>query len=503
MKNLIKGLGSIALLLAAVGASSAHAADTLRIGLASDPDMLDPDTARTYYGRFVFEAMCDRLVDVDQNLKIVPQLATDWSWSDHNTTLTLHLRHDVTFHDGEKFDASSVVYNLKRSMTMVGSLRKSELQAVAAVKQTGPYTVVFKLKTPDASLLSKLADRAGTMLAPQATEKGHVASHPVCSGPYQFVSRVAQDKIVLKRFENYWNKPAYHFDQVVFLPIPDASVRLSNLRAGDLDVITAVAASDIKTVNADASVFIAKNIGLGYQALNFNINNHNPTSPLAKSALVRRAFAAAIDRHAINQVVFEGQYTPANQPFSPVSPFHVDIPVAGRDIAKAKQWLSEAGVTSPIDVNLMVENTPVAKQVGQIIQAMVAEAGFNVHLQMTEFATLLNRQQNGQFEVSLSGWSGRPDPDGDIYGFVASSGNLNDGKYTNASVDKWLVQARQHSDMATRKALYQHVVEQMQADMPIQYLYFEPRIFGLNKKVQHFTVYPDGLIRLAGVSFAH
>lgn len=502
MSKLVKGIGTGALLVAALYGSAAQAADTLRIGLASDPDMLDPDTARTYYGRFVFEAMCDRLVELDENLKVNPQLATDWHFSDDNKTLTMDLRKDVTFHDGEKFDADSVVYNLNRSINMVGSLRKSELQAVQSVTKTGPYRVQIKLKTPDASLLSKLADRTGTMLAPKATEKGNVAAHPVCSGAYEFESRVAQDKIVLKRFDHYWNKQAYHFDKVEFLPIPDASVRLSNLRSGDLDVIAAVAATDIDKVKADSSLKMAKGDGLGYQALNFNINNNHPTGPIAESADVRKAFVATIDRNVINQVVFAGHYTPANQAFSPASPYHVDIPVAGRDVAKAKALLAKAGVKTPLDVTVMVQNSPEAKQVGQIIQAMAAEAGFNVHLEMTEFATLLNRQQSGQFEISLSGWSGRADPDGDIYGFAATTGTLNDGRYSNADVDKWLVAARQSNDPSERKALYKKVVEQMHQDMPIQYLYFEPRLFGLNKKVSNFTVYPDGLVRLAGVSFA-
>ncbi|WP_338559676.1 ABC transporter substrate-binding protein [Erwinia sp. E_sp_B04_7] len=498
--TLLTALGGLMLM----GSLQAHAESTLRIGLGADPDMLDPHLARTYYGRFVFAAMCDRLVDVDQNLQVVPGLATDWKWSEDGKTLTMNLRQGVTFQDGEKFDAEAVKFNIERALTLPGSLRKSEISSIESVEVASPYQVVFHLKNADAALLSQLTDRAGAMLAPKAAAKPDFATHPVCSGPYQFESRVQQDRIVLKRFDNYWNKAAYHFDKVVFLPIPDASVRLANLRSGDLDLTEGIAASDVKTVEADSKLSLAKVTGLGYQGITFNIANGkaDPNNPFVKDARVREAFSLAIDRDALNQVAFEGLYSPANQALSPVSPYHVKLPVAPRDVEKAKALLAAAGVKPPVNVTLLVTNNPTSQQVGQVIQAMVSEAGFNVNLQMSEFASLLDRQQRGDYQLSLSGWSGRPDPDGSIFSFINSKGTLNDGRYSNPQVDSWLTEARQTNDKAARQALYDKVVKQLQTDMPIAYLYFEPRIFGLNKKLEGFKPFPDGLVRLAGVKMA-
>ncbi|WP_220423079.1 ABC transporter substrate-binding protein [Enterobacter kobei] len=501
MRNsLLTVLGSVMLLGAAL---PAHSESVLRIGLGADPDMLDPHLARTYYGRFVFASLCDRLVDVDEHLKVVPGLAKSWAWSDDGKTLTMDLREGVTFHDGEKFDAAAAKYNLDRALTLKGSLRKSEISSVESVEVTGPMQIALHLKTPDAALLMQLTDRAGAMMAPDAAKKPDFAAHSVCSGPYKFDSRVSQDRIVLTRFDNYWNKDAYHFDKIIYLPIPDASVRLANLRAGDLDLTEGIAASDVKTVEADSKLALAKVTGLGYQGITFNINNGKvPANDPFRDARVREAFSQAIDRDALNQVVFEGLYTPANQAFSTVSPYHVNLPVPPRDVDKAKALLKAAGVTTPLTVNLLVPNNPTSQQVGQVLQAMVAEAGFTLNLQMTEFATLLDRQQSGDYQLSFSGWSGRPDPDGSIYGFVHSKGTLNDGRYSNAQVDEWLTQARQSTDQAARQPLYDKVVKQLQTDMPIAYLYFEPRIFGLNKRVQGFKPYPDGIVRLAGLTLA-
>jgi peptide/nickel transport system substrate-binding protein len=106
---------------------------TLRVGLAEDPDVLDPTLARTFVGRVVFAALCDKLVDIDDQLNIVPQLATSWQWSPDNKALTMKLRQGVTFHDGEKFDAAAVKFNIERHKTMAGSNRRGELAPVTSV----------------------------------------------------------------------------------------------------------------------------------------------------------------------------------------------------------------------------------------------------------------------------------------------------------------------------------------------------------------------------------
>ena len=91
---------------------TAPALPNLRIGLAEDPDVLDPSLARTFVGRVVFAALCDKLIDIDEKLSLVPQLATSWEWSADSKALTMKLRPGVTFHDGEKFDAAAVKFNI-------------------------------------------------------------------------------------------------------------------------------------------------------------------------------------------------------------------------------------------------------------------------------------------------------------------------------------------------------------------------------------------------------
>lgn len=488
------------MLLLALSAPSL-AETTLRIGLQDDPDVLDPHRSRTYTGRIVYAGLCDKLAEITPALAIEPRLATSWTWSDDEKTLTMKLREGVTFHDGAPFDAAAVKANLDRARTLPDSLRKSELATVASVDVVDPQTVAINLTAPDATLLSQLTDRAGMMLSPAAfaTEGSY---SPICSGPYKFEQRVPQDRIVLSRFEAYWDKDAYHFDKVVYLPIPDTSVRLANLRSGDLDLIERTAPSDVKSVEADNRLKLYNTPGLGFAQIYINTGHgEKAKGPLGQDKRVRQALELSLDRNAINQVVFEGLYAPTNQPFSQSSPYHdKDLAMVERDPAKAQALLADAGVKTPLAVQMTVPNNPIAQQVGQIIQAMAAEGGFQISLQSTEMATLLSEQQAGNYQISMYSWSGRPDPDGNIHQFVTCKGTQNDGRYCNPQVDQLLEKARTTNAQSQRQALYKQAMTIISDELPLIYLFFDPRIITTSARVEGFVPHPDGLIRLSGLT---
>ncbi|WGF90486.1 ABC transporter substrate-binding protein [Marinivivus vitaminiproducens] len=498
---------ALSLGLAAAGVACLHAgaaqAQTLRIGLQDDADILDPHKSRTYVGRIVYTALCDKLVDVTPELTFVPQLATEWTTSEDGRTLTFTLRDGVTFHDGTPFDAEAVKANLDRARGLPDSMRKSELASVESVEVIDPRTVALKLKQPDAPLLAQLSDRAGMMLSPAAMESPDFGSSPVCSGPFRFKERVQQDRIVLERYDGYWNKDAYHFDEIVYRPIPDTTVRLANLRSGDLDLIERTAPTDVPGIESDASLKIERVTGLGFQPIEINTGHgERAETPWGQDKRLRQALELSIDREAINQVVFAGLYTVGNQPFPPNSPYYnADLPIKPRDVEKAKALLAEAGQPNPT-IELKVTNSTNNQQVGQIIQAMAAEAGITVNLRVSEFAALLQEDEAGDFQASQIGWSGRPDPDGNIHQFVTCEGNLNDGRYCNPQVDDLLNQAREVSEPAERKALYDQVMTILADELPYIYMYFEPRIFTMTTRLEGFEAHPDGMIRLADVTLA-
>lgn len=499
MNRLTKQTGL--LLAGTLMASTAFSAE-LRIGLQDDADVLDPAQSRTFVGRIVYTSLCDKLVDVDNTLSIIPQLATKWEWGDNGNTLTMDLRQGVVFHDGTPFNAEAAVYNIDRYMTMPESRRKSELASIDKVEATGAYQIKFTLKSPDASLLAQLSDRAGMMISPTAGKQlgANFASNPVCSGAFKFVQRIQQDRIVLEKFADYWNADNIFIDKVTFLPIPDTTVRLANLQSGELDMIERLSASDTEAVQKDPNLVYGKVVGPGYMALYVNIGNGpQANNPFGKDKRLRQAFSLSIDREAINQVVFEGTALAGNQPWPSSSPwYNKDIPVPARDIAKAKALMKEAGYEK-YDIELQHANNTTQTQMMQVIQSMAAEAGFNVRLKATEFATLLSEQTAGNYVLSRSDWSGRPDPDGNIHQFVTCKGGINDTKYCNPEVDKLLNEARESTDNAVRKAKYDAATKILDDDLPLIYLGHQAYLYAYSKKIAGFEPSTDGMIRLTGV----
>src|SRR6195256_4076076 len=166
-----------------------QAQTSLRIGLAEDPDILDPSMARTYVGRIVFAAFCDKLFDIDEKLNIVPQLALSHETSADGKEMTIKLRPSVKFHDGEPLDAEAAKFSIERHMTLPTSFRKSELASVDHVEVVDPLTIKLVLKTPYSPLIAQLTDRSGMMVSPKAAREAgdKFGQHPVCAGPYKFV----------------------------------------------------------------------------------------------------------------------------------------------------------------------------------------------------------------------------------------------------------------------------------------------------------------------------
>jgi peptide/nickel transport system substrate-binding protein len=198
-------------------------------------------------------------------------------------------------------------------------------------------TIRLVLKTPFAPLIAQLTDRAGMMVSPKAAQAAgdKFGTKPVCAGPYRVVERVAQDRIVVERFGDYWDKGKVNIDRIVYQPIQDSTVRLANLKSGGLDLIERVLATDIAEVKKDSKLTLAMGTELGYQGITINVaNGEKANNPLAKNPKVREAFELALDRDAINQVVFNGINRPNNQWVSPTNPYYMaKFPTPKRDIA--------------------------------------------------------------------------------------------------------------------------------------------------------------------------
>ncbi|HEV8457092.1 MAG TPA: ABC transporter substrate-binding protein [Methylomirabilota bacterium] len=497
-------------------AGAAHAQKkALVVALNQDPDILDPTLSRTYVGRIIFSQMCEKLYEIDENLRIFPQLAADMpAVSDGGKTITIKLRSGVKFNDGTPMTAESVRFSLDRHLNMKGSNRHSELESVNTIEVVDPLTVRLKLKAPFSPLVAILADRAGMPVSPAAANKlgEKFGTAPVCVGPWTFVERVPQDRIVLEKSTHYFDPSRAKFDRLIFRIIPDDNVRLANLRSGDIDVAHRVAPPDAVSLRKEGRFEVSSVTGIGYDGITINIRNKTGKppqpagdlgTPLANDPRVREALDLSIDREALNQVAWDGQYTPGCTPISPVSPFYdKSRKCPTRDVAKAKKLLAEAGLAGGYSFEMTIVNDPQQRRVGEIIQGMAKEAGFNISLRPSEFASSLKDDDAGKLQAFLIGWSGRVDPDANIHQFQTCGSSLNTTQVCDEAIDALLNKAREVSDLGQRAALYRQAIDKFAfARRNIIYIYHANYIVAYPKNLKGYKGVPDGLIRIKGTSW--
>lgn len=505
----------LGVLVISLGAGIAQAQkDTLVIALNQDPDIIDPTLSRTYVGRIIYANMCEKLYDIDENLNIFPQLAADFpAFSNGGKTVTIRLRKGVRFNDGTPMDAEAVKFSLDRHRTFSGSNRKSELKQITNVEAIGSDTVRISLSEPFTPIVGAFVDRSGMPVSPtQARKLGEkFGTAPICVGPWTLTERVSQDHITLEKSPYYFDPSQAHFKKLVFRIITDDSVRLANLRSGDIDLMHLVGPTDAASLQKAGKFQVVGVTGMGYQGLTVNIHNktgkHAPQgdlgTPLANDPRVREALELSIDREALNQVAWDGQYTPGCTPLSPVSPFFdKSQQCSKRDVAKAKQLLAAAGIKGSYKLELMTVNNPQQQRVAEIIQGMAREAGFDISLRPMEFAAGLKDYDAGKYQTYLIGWSGRVDPDANIYQFHACGGSLNQSNVCDKGIDALLDKARQSSDTSERKKLYSEAIQDFtKGRRNITYLYHLNYIVAFPKNLKGYQATPDGLIRLKGASW--
>jgi len=501
-------------LLLALWPGATHAQKkTLIVALNQDPDVLDPTLARSYVGRIVFAHICEKLYEIDENLRIYPQLAADMpAVSDAGRTVTIRLRRGVKFNDGTPMDAEAVRFSLDRHRTLKGSSRRSELDGVAAVEVVDPETIRLRLKTPLSPLAAILTDRAGMPVSPAAVQKlgDKFGTAPVCVGPWQFVERLPQDRIVVERSPRYFDPSAARFDRIVFRIIADDNVRLANLRSGDIDVMHLVAPTDAASLKKEGRFEVSNVTGLGYNGITINLRNKsgktqapgNLGTLLANDPRVREALELSIDREALNQVAWDGLYTTGCTAIAPISPFFdKSRKCPARDVARAQKLLADAGLANGFAFELVIVNNPQQRRVGEVIQGMAREAGFSIALTPKEFASSLTDNEDGKHQAFLIGWSGRVDPDHNIHQFHTCGGSLNDTLACDEKVDALLNKAREVDDVAQRTALYREAMDHILARRNIVYLYFQNYIVAFPKNLKGYKAVPDGLIRIKGTSW--
>jgi peptide/nickel transport system substrate-binding protein len=466
---------------------------TATIALESELHTLEPMNSSLLVEREVFYNMYDSLFTIDPSLKIKAGLVTSWDTSDPlNYKFTL--RSGVNYQDGTPFNGASVKANIERYKTAAATRRKSDLASVKSVEVTDDTHVIFHLAKPDATLLATLVDRAGMMVSMDAVAKGgdnfSLAPLGAGTGPFQFVEWKRNDHLTLKRNTNYWRPGFPYLDGITYKAIPDVNAILSALKTGDIDIARVIAAKDVASIKADSN-FIYKNV----PAIGFNGFELNAGAPPFNDAAKRQAVAMAIDRYSILKNI---NFNIGVVAYGPIPPSSWAFDSGEKIFDKADAAKAKATATG-FSFAYKTTSDPVAQQLAQLMQAQLAQAGITMTIQSEEFATLVQECENHQFQACGVNWSGRIDPDGNMFAWWHTGGSFNDSQYSNPQVDKWLEDARTSSDQNQRKQDYDNAQKQIVQDAPYVFTTFGVSAQISDTKIHNFTLYPDLMIRMAEV----
>ncbi|MBA2450258.1 MAG: twin-arginine translocation signal domain-containing protein [Chloroflexi bacterium] len=473
----------------------------LRVGFYIEAATMDPHLSGSKIDRQVYHNVFDPLVVIDTKLQVKPNLAESWQTPDPKT-IVFKLRQGVKFHDGTDFNAEAARFNFERMATEPKSVRKGEIANIESAEVVDPYTLKLNLKKPDASLLATLTDRAGMMISPEAIKKLgpdlERNSAGAGTGPFQFVEWVKDDHILLKRNDSYWNKGGGpYLEQIRYRPIPDDTVKLQSLQAGEIDVMDYVAPRDVAAVKADRNL-----VELDVPSLACFWYQLNTTKPPFDNKALRQATMYGLDTEAIVKGVWLGVGVAANGPISPSSWAYDDaIKPIKRDVARAKEKLAEGGMPNGFSFTVNTNNIPINVQEAEVMKAQLAEVGITMNVNLTDSARLLAEGNSKTAQMSSYQWSGRPDPDGNVYQFFRTTPgtSLNWSGLSNPRVDELLDRTREVADQAERKKLYSEIIKILHEEVPGIFVVhpIEPKAF--SPKVQAYEPVPDGMMRFKDV----
>jgi peptide/nickel transport system substrate-binding protein len=462
--------------------------------IAGEPDQLDPQKTSAYFSFEVLENVFDTLVEPDANLEMRPALAESWDVSPDQLAWTFHLRHGVTFHDGSPFTADDVVYSYRRIIDeeLTNSDKFSAVTGVTAPDQS---TVRITLKEPTPNLLTNLGGFKGVAIVQRRNvESGQIATHPVGTGPFAFEGQKSGDSITLKGNPTYWGG-APKVSGVTFRFISEPSTALSALQAGEIDWTDSIPTQRVAQLKDDDSITLAATPSNDYWYLALN----EARAPW-NDVRVRQAIAYAIDRNAIVQATSYGTAV-ANQLAIPKgNPWYTPYDAYRHDVEKAKSLLAEAGAAPQRLDMLVTTEYPETVTAAQIIADNLAPLGITVNIRTVDFATWLDEQNNGHFDMLMMGWLGNIDPDDFYYAQHHTGGSSNAQKFSNPEVDRLLDAGRVETDRNARAGDYAKAATIIADQVSYIYLYNPSVIQAWTTRLSGYQARRDGAVRFRTAS---
>ena len=473
-------------------AAKPAAEKVLTIGVDQEAVGLDPHIVTAFSSHRRLDLMYNRLVRLDENLSVVPDLAESWEIPD-NRTYIFHLRKGVLFHNGRELTAEDVKYSLERILDpKTASPGRSFIALIQTIDVVDKYTVKLTLSSPLASLLDSLTSNNLSIVPREAVEEhGNLQKVAVGTGPFMLQEWIPDNSMTLVKNPNFFIPGAPLIDKVIFRVIPEAGSLLAGIRSGELDLAAINEGAIIRQAANDSRVTVMNKPGINVRTFGFNT-----TRKPFDDVRVRQALALAIDRKEILAMAEfgMGQATgpipvAAKEWALPLS----DLPFSAPDYAKAKQLLAEAGYPQGFTFKIVCSSTyEGGLAVAQVIQNQLKNIGVTAELEVVEWGVYIDRWVKRDFDsmVELRGGSGEPDRF--LYRTLHSTGGVNNFMFKDAEADRLMDLGRSQTVPAERKATYHALQRVLTEKAPVIFLYCPNENHVLGPRVKGFKQIGNG-----------
>ncbi len=475
--------GSDSAAFEAIGTGEPRRGGHLRVGYALEPTSLDAVLGRSGGDAYYWHQIYDQLVDADPDLFPRPStsLAQSWEISTEPDAITFYLREGVTFHDGTKFNADAVKFNVERILepkTM--ATPRAAMTVIESVDVLDEFTVRFNLSRPWGAGLNMLADRGGVMNSPAAVRAlgKDYGWNPSGTGPFKIDKVITGTLVHLVRNENYWGtdesgNPLPYVDEVTIRVIRDQTVLSSALRTGEID-IAYLPYKDVSAFQRDDRFQIETMPG-GAIAL---LMAFNLAAPPLDDINLRLAVAHAVDPEILNKAIFFDQVIVADAGMWPIGAWVYDnsLPRPYYDPDKAREYLVAGGRPDGFEFTAVTYNSPIFVPAAEVVRAMLKKVGITMKIDVLSNAAATERFFfGGDYPMYLTGWSRYPEPDWLASLAYKSDGYYNAGNLERPEIDRLVEKGASLYDIEARKEVYNEINRTVLSEA-----WFTPLLYAVN-----------------------
>ena len=480
---------------------------------------MDPmDTSDTLSGG-IQRMMMDGLFGFDDNMKIIPMLATEYEANEDATEYVIHLRQGISFTDGTPFNAEAAKANLDRWGDKELGLKRTTLlcNVIDSTEIVDEYTVKVKLSQSFGAFISTLAHPACVLVSPKVIAEGNdaCADHPVGTGQYIFKEWIAGDHATVTLNKEWWGydaeicggtalaEPDAGFKSVTFRPVAENATRVAMLQSGDADFIWPVPTESMQALAGDTNIYVGAEEGMVVRCLFMN----NQKAPF-NDKRVRQAVNYAINKDAYIAVVKNGLSSAASSIIGPATQHYKGNDPYPYDPEKAKELLAEAGYPDGFECTLICASTTGNLKQGEFIQQQLAQVGITMNINALESAVVNDKVENvnkpgpeAEVEMYTIGWSSSTgDADWGIRPLVAIESqppmSYNICYYENKEVDELLYSALGTADESKRAEFYAQAQDILWEDCPMVCLVNDYNTWATTNKIANVKVYPDNCLNI-------